>query len=114
MEILPPASHIPEGYVAIPGGVPQMGKHWIDPASEEFHGKEFGQTFLFGSYNGEITFYEPMITLAYLQAGPTFKSLIKQPAQVANKGLYYPTHYEIKREEVSGEYKISLGGFALK
>jgi hypothetical protein len=68
IEILPPVAQIPNGYVPIPGSVLQMGKHWVDPTSDEFTGKGFTHTFLFGSYNGPITFYEPMITFEYLQS----------------------------------------------
>jgi hypothetical protein len=47
-----------------------MGVHWIDPASHEFHGHDFTATVLYGSYNGEMNFIEPMITRAYSRPGP--------------------------------------------
>ena len=43
-----------------PGGVPQMGKHWINPASPEIGGGQtFTHTMLYGSYGAQFTFVEP-------------------------------------------------------
>jgi len=106
-EIFPPASQIPEGYIATPGSVPQMGKHWADPASEEYQGQEFTKTFIYGSYNGAFTFYEPMITLAYLQSEPNATMAIKQPSEFAKSG-FYPMQYQIKYDAAAEEYLIVL------
>lgn len=54
-----------------------MGKSRADPTSEEYHGQEFTKTSIYGSYNGEITYYEPMITLVYLQFRPDATKVIK-------------------------------------
>ena len=42
-----------------------MGWHWIDPLSPEFTGQPFSKTYIYGYYGGELSFVEPMITLAY-------------------------------------------------
>jgi hypothetical protein len=55
---------VPPDYVSDPGAVPQMGTHWVDTTSAEFHGEKFTQTFIFGYSNGRLCFYEPMITKA--------------------------------------------------
>lgn len=49
----PTEGFIPANYV-YPGEatVPQMGGHWIDPASHEFHGAPFDRTFLYGTWDG--------------------------------------------------------------
>src|SRR5581483_238936 len=52
-----PAGYIDQGMVA-----PMMGNHLVDPTAPEFHGKPFTRTFIYGSYDGQITFFEPMIT----------------------------------------------------
>jgi hypothetical protein len=61
----PAAGYTPPTYVPGPGGVPQMGAHWIDFTTPELNGQPFTQTFLYGSYNGKVIFYEPMITKAF-------------------------------------------------
>ncbi|MGI8637700.1 MAG: hypothetical protein ACR2KZ_20055, partial [Segetibacter sp.] len=60
----PTASYLPQNY--FPGApVPQMGKHFVDIASPELNGQPFTQTFIYGSYDSKVTFYEPMITLDF-------------------------------------------------
>jgi hypothetical protein len=68
-----PPPFLPEGYIDVKSVVPFMGNHLIDPASPEFRGQPFTRTWLYGSYDGRITLYEPMITV---------DSLTKQPDQV--------------------------------
>ena len=46
LEKKPVPDYIPQGYIATPGGVPMMGAHWVNPASPEFHGQPFTQTFI--------------------------------------------------------------------
>jgi hypothetical protein len=52
-----PARYTPAGYI-LPKGTqePRMGSHWIDPGSPEFNKQPFTRTFIYGSYNGEMTF----------------------------------------------------------
>src|SRR6185312_7546133 len=58
-----PDGYMPPMYVRFPGGVPQMGAHWGDITSPEWHGGGFTSTFIYGAYDGHVTFEEPMITL---------------------------------------------------
>jgi hypothetical protein len=71
----PPVQFIPPGYIATPP-VPQMGTHWLPGSTPELHGQPFTQVFLYGFYNGEMIFIEPMITAAYLQAHPNYSTLV--------------------------------------
>jgi hypothetical protein len=48
-----------------------MGSHFVDITSPEFNGGIFTQTFIFGSYESNVIFYEPMITLDYLLSKPS-------------------------------------------
>jgi len=48
----PDPMYIPSDYMQIPGGVPQMGAHWVDLLAPEFNGQPFTRTFLWGSYDG--------------------------------------------------------------
>jgi hypothetical protein len=109
----PAPTHVPVGYAALPGGVPLMGAHWIDPTSPELNGQQFGQTFIFGTWDGELIFAEPMITKAFLDARPSFTAEIPVPEVVDVPG-YYPTRYGIRWDEERREYRVSLEGLVKK
>lgn len=105
-----PAKFVPAGYILPPGTAePGMGAHWIDPAAPEFNKQPFTKTFLFGSYDGELIFWEPMVTKAYLETKPNFSEPIKLP-QAYQKPGYYPTRYAIRHDTVRQEYTIALEG----
>ncbi|MDQ6609374.1 MAG: DUF5602 domain-containing protein [Bacteroidota bacterium] len=113
MDQLPDHMYWPQGYVPTPGGVPQMGKHWVNPASPELNRAPFTHTFIYGSYAGKFTFDEPMITLAFLKSGASVSMPFNQPAHFQQSGVYYPTTYNIRQDE-SGKHYITLGGFVLR
>lgn len=91
----PASDYLPASYIS-GAPVPQMGKHWIDSNSPEMHNIPFTQTFVYGSYNGNVTFYEPMVTKAYLQNTLSFQRSIPQPAKVKKSG-FYPTQISITK-----------------
>jgi hypothetical protein len=106
-----PAEYLPTNYVAGPP-IPQMGLHWIDVTSPEFApGGTFTQTFIYGSNDGIITFYEPMITKAFIDANPAFQRSIPQPSKVTKSG-YYPTKLLVVRE--GGSTSIILDDFVYR
>jgi hypothetical protein len=110
-DVLPPAPYWPAGFVPTPGGEPQMGKHWVDIAHPVAPGT-FTHTMIYGSYNGEMTFVEPMITLAYLLSGTNLTMPYGQPAQYAETGTWYPTVYNITHAD--GKHYVSLSNFVLR
>jgi hypothetical protein len=107
----PPAGYIPSGYVPGPQGVPQMGLHWLDVTSPEFHGGTFTKTFIYGSYNGAVTFYEPMVTKAFLESTTSSSGPFRQPMYFAPMDTYYPTQYNVYRDAATGNFYVSLSGF---
>lgn len=107
MELLPSAEYIPKDYAPIPGGDPNMGKHWTDTTGTEFHGKAFDKTFIYGSYNGMFIFYEAMVALSYLQAKPNTTMAVKQQAKV-QVGGYYPSSFSISFDEEKQLYTVSM------
>jgi hypothetical protein len=106
----PGADYLPANHI---GGapVPQMGKHWIDVTSPELGGALFTQTFIYGSYDSKVVFYEPMITLDFLKNTSSFERPLPQPAKFATAG-YYPTKMRIYKEQ--GATNISLEGFVYR
>ncbi len=107
---LPAAVYLPGDYIRVPGGEMKMGTHWADKTSAELNGGSFTQTFIYGSYNGKVTFYEPMVTLAFLQQSSSFTGAIKQPSQWAVPG-YYPSQYAIYTDAGNGNRYVVLSHF---
>ena len=68
MRPLPP-QYMPAGYSNAGSVVPYMGNHLINLSSPDFTGNPFTRTFLYGVYDGQLTFVEPMITKASIVSG---------------------------------------------
>jgi hypothetical protein len=110
IENAPGQDYIPANHV--PGApVPMMGKHWVDVTSPEFHGQTFTQTFIYGSYDGKVVFYEPMITLDFLKNTTNFERPIPQPAKFQTAG-YYPTKMRVSKHDNVTD--ITLDGFVYR
>ena len=103
-----PPGFMPPNYMRIPGGVPQMGAHWADVTSPEFHGETFTSTFIYGTYNGNVTFDEPMITLATLQSGNAVHKPISMPMHFSPVDTYYPSRYNIWQDASNSCHYVSL------
>lgn len=107
-DVLPGLEYIPDQYMKIPGGVPQMGAHWADLLAPEFTpGGTFTRTYIWGTYNGQVIFFEPMITKAYLESDPSETIPLRQP-QAYQKDGYYPMSYRVEYLENPARYEISL------
>jgi len=105
---VPAAAYLPVDFVKGPGGVPAMGAHWSDVTSPEFKGQPFTETFVFGSYDGKVTFWEQMVTLDFLKTNPNLDKAIRQPAKFETQG-YYPTRYSI-RTNADGSQDVAMDG----
>jgi hypothetical protein len=112
-ENTPDAIYTPPQYFMIPGGVPQMGAHWIDLLSPEFNGGIFTKTFIWGSYDGEFIFWEPMITRDYLLSQPDEEIDLRLPDGYQREG-WYATKYKIAYSSKPGEYTIALTGLTYR
>ncbi|MCK5438662.1 MAG: hypothetical protein KAI97_01900 [Gemmatimonadetes bacterium] len=108
-----PSQYVAEGYNDVQVAVPAMGNHLINPTSPEFGDppQRFTHTFIYGAYDGHITFLEPMITVEYLESRPNECHPIKQPVSWEESG-YYPREYCARYLEDEGTYRISLEDFA--
>ena len=119
-DIFPDANKLPAGYVTPPNTVPartipMMGRHWLDPTSPEFTpGTAFTQTLIYGTYDGHVTFVEPMLTSAILVPDVSVERALKQPAVYEVLGKYFPTTYAIHYNATSHEYLITLKDMVLR
>jgi hypothetical protein len=103
----PLPQYIPADYFHVPGGVPQMGAHWIDLLAPEFTGGNFTRTYIWGSYDGKFIFWEPMITLDYLLQRTLEVIPVRQPAAYQLEG-WYPMDYKVEYSAKFKQYSISL------
>ncbi|MDQ3243316.1 MAG: DUF5602 domain-containing protein [Gemmatimonadota bacterium] len=107
---LPSAEFVPSGYVNDRFAIPQMGVHWTDPSSPAFTGQPFTKEFIYGSWDGAFTFYEPMMAKSLLDAKPAMSvTPIKLPSRYAKPGVY-PTSYTIGYDSNAKEYRIEISG----
>lgn len=107
-----PSNYLAPDYQSFDAVEPRMGNHLVDVTSPEITGADiFKRTFVYGSYNGAITYLEPMITLEFLETRPRECLPVKQPAAFKATG-YYPTEYCIQYRH--GAYTISLEGLTFR
>jgi hypothetical protein len=104
-----PPELVPKGYEIAYGTLePRMGIHWANFSSPELQPGKFNKIFLFGSFNGRMLFWEPMITQKFLQKKiADYSEVISQPAAYPKSG-YYPMTYSIKYDLDRKEFDISL------
>jgi len=104
---LPGPQYVPQGYIRIPGGVPQMGTHWADVFSPEFNGGTFTKTYILGSWDGAFIFHEPMITMEYLLTQPNSVTEVRQPSAYQQDG-WYPMNYRVTYSTSPKQYSVAL------
>jgi hypothetical protein len=105
-----PAQYLPSGYIDVGAVVPRMGNHLLDSQSPELKDSlPFTSTFIYGAYEGELIFWEPMITLDFLQKTRDACLEIRQPNAFRQAG-YYPTQYCV-RQDHQGRRTVSLERF---
>ncbi len=92
---------------------PAMGNHLIDTTAAELHGSPFTRSWIYGTYDGRITFWEEMVTLEYLTSRPDTCYDIKQPEGVEVAG-YYPMRTCYRYDPESDTQEVSLQGFVYR
>ncbi|NUR82970.1 MAG: hypothetical protein HOY71_02655 [Nonomuraea sp.] len=105
-----PAKYVQGDFADVDAVEPKMGNHLIDLTAPEFHGVPFTYTWIYGSYEGKVTFYEAMITKAWFEGRKDVCSPLKLPAawQVAG---YYPTRYCVEYRDNRDDYTVTLTSF---
>jgi hypothetical protein len=116
-----PADQQPPGYTNVGAVEPGMGNHLLDLTSPEWTGEPFTHTWIFGSYSGRLTFWEPMITVEFLeslqvgsgggQQGPKQVLTSISTPEAAPQAGWYPTRYVIRYLPSVDEYTVALTSF---
>lgn len=112
----PLAGYLPASYVIRGASVPQMGTHWLDPSSPELPPvfAPFTHTFIYGSHEGKVTFYEPMITRSFLLGGTEVHKAFPEATKFSPSNTFYPSRYNIYRDEDNHKIQITLDHFHWK
>lgn len=115
---LPDERYLHPDFADLDAVEPAMGNHLVDTTAPEHHGEPFTHTFIYGIWDGEVTFYEPMVTHAWYQGlvdGTIEDSCfpIKQPQAFQRSG-WYPTSYCIEFRENRHELTTSLQDFVYR
>jgi hypothetical protein len=111
-----PEEQMPPGYISVGAVEPGMGNHLLNAAAPEMTGEApFTQTWIYGTYAGKITFFEPMITLAFLEEQPEeVCAEIAMPEAMPESG-FYPSQYCIRymagEDDSDGAYAVTLEDF---
>ena len=92
---------------------PTIGTHLVNVAAPEFATPPFSNAFLYGKYDGKLSFLESMLTLTVIKAATTTaKSFdIPQPGVFPQPGKLFPTKYNIWHDAAAKKYKFFLSGF---
>lgn len=107
-----PPAYVGKNFIDVGAAVGNMGNHLIDPTSPELapeNPAKFTHTWIYGCYDGKITFYEPMITREYLLEKVVLEKPIPLPEKYAVAG-WYPTVYCV-RHTLDGFTTVTLEKF---
>jgi hypothetical protein len=111
----PDADHLPDDYIRGRVGIANVGLPWIDRTAPELHGQPFTATLLYGSYDGQLAFVEPMVAKDFLQSRASFSAAVKLPRiwpAGGSAGGYVPTSYRVAYDPVAKEYSVWLEGLS--
>lgn len=111
-----PDDQMPPGYISVGAVEPGMGNHLLNSEAPELTGEgAFTHTWIYGTYAGKITFFEPMITLAFLEERTEeVCTAIAMPEAMPEPG-FYPSEYCIRymagEEDGAGAFAVTLENF---
>lgn len=105
-DVAPPSGYLPANY-AMNAAISQIGRHW---GENVFHtGHHVDHTMILGTWDGQLTFINPIITLPTLTSGQRQSVAFPQPQLFAKKG-YYPTKYNFSKDDKE-RHVVTLSDF---
>ena len=111
-----PPGTIPQSYFPGPF-VEMMGTHWIK--KDEFlplimREQSFKHTFIYGSHENKLIFFEPMVTLETIRSKQNIVTAIDQPQEYPIANKYYAANYAITHDAKMKVHRVSLQNMSLK
>lgn len=110
-----PAKYLAPGFADVGATVARMGNHLVDTKSPELAtpGTPFTHTWIYGVYDGRITFGEVMAPRDFLMKTADLCTDIRQP-QAWRAAGWYPTRYCFRRDAADGSLRIYLSDFVMR
>ncbi len=108
-----PANYMHPDFKDVEAVAPAMGNHLVDLTAPEFNKQPFTRTWIYGIYDGQVTFYEEMVSGAFLASRPGACFPIKAPPAVGRSG-YYPSQACHRHDPRTGETTVSMERFVLR
>jgi hypothetical protein len=108
-----PANYVHPDFSNVDAVSPAMGNHLIDLKGAEFNKQPFTRSWIFGVYGGKVTFWEEMVSHAFLLTKPNACNPIKSPKAVAKSG-FYPTVSCVRHNAATGETTVSMETFVFR
>jgi hypothetical protein len=107
-----PERYMPATYIEVGAAAGGEGNHLLPSTAPELADPpaDLSQTFIFGSFDGHLIFYEPMIAASFFTEGVNECHQIAQPEAWEVAGPY-PTQYCIRFLPDDQAYTVSLESF---
>lgn len=105
----PSADLMPANFMPPPelDPIPAMGEHWVDVTDPVFAGKPFEAVLIYGAWDGEVIFVEPMVTRDLLVSRRDFGGELGQPDRVA-EAVSLPNAWSVSFDAASGAHVVSI------
>lgn len=105
----PSADLMPPNFVPPPelDPVPAMGEHWLDVTDPVFGGQPFEAVLIYGAWDGDVIFVEPMVTRDLLLSRRDFGGALGQPARV-KEPVSLPNAWSVSFDAVTGVHVVSI------
>ncbi len=104
-DVTPLPGYLPANYL-MNAPIAQIGRHWN---SSTLAGTTVNHTMILGTWDGVLTFINPIVTLTTLTGGSSTSTAYPQPQYFAEHG-FYPTKYNIY-EDNKGNHYVTLSNF---
>jgi hypothetical protein len=105
----PSAELVPPNFFPPPelDPIPAMGEHWVDITDPIFAGQPFEAMLIYGAWDGEVIFVEPMVTRDLLLSRHDFGGALGQPARV-DEPVSLPSAWSVSFDAETGVHVVSI------
>ncbi len=111
----PSADLMPPNFVPPPqlDPIPAMGEHWLDSTDPIFAGLPFQAVLIYGAWDGDVIFVEPMVTRDLLLSHRQFGGKVGQPDRVSEV-VSLPNSWSVSYDAEARAHQISINDLMLR